>query len=88
MLKRGIGVGLLFVAGHAYSAGEIIVNTTADEVKNDNLCSLREAIEYINQGMLFRKKLLMFFSQLAFIIHHFFAHYIYSDSINCLELPN
>lgn len=51
MLKRGIGVGLLFVAGHAYSAGEIIVNTTADEVKNDNLCSLREAIEYINQGM-------------------------------------
>ena len=51
MLKRGIGVGLLCISGHAYCAGEIIVNTTADEVKQDNLCSLREAIEYINQGM-------------------------------------
>lgn len=46
MLKRGIGIGLLCVAGHAYS-DSINVTTTVDEIKNDDLCSLREAIEYI-----------------------------------------
>ena len=50
MLKRGIGLGLLCITGHVYSAN-ITVNTTEDVVKADNQCSLREAITYINQGM-------------------------------------
>ncbi len=50
MLKRGISLGLLCITGHAYSAN-ITVNTTEDVVKADAQCSLREAIEYINQGM-------------------------------------
>ncbi|OTG73282.1 rhombotarget A [Acinetobacter sp. ANC 4169] len=47
MLKRSIGIGMLCVAGHAYSA-DIIVNTTEDVKKDDKECSLREAIEYVN----------------------------------------
>lgn len=50
MLKQGIGLGLLCIAGHAFSAN-IIVTTTDDVVKDDSQCSLREAIEYVNQGM-------------------------------------
>lgn len=50
MLKRGLGIGLLCIAGHAY-CDNITVNTTTDDVKDDNLCSLREAVEYVNQGM-------------------------------------
>ncbi|OTG83490.1 rhombotarget A [Acinetobacter sp. ANC 5054] len=50
MLKQSIGVGMLLVAGHAFSA-EITVTTTEDIVKDDKECSLREAIEYINNGM-------------------------------------
>ena len=50
MLKRGIGLGLLCISGHAFSAN-IAVTTTEDVVKADDQCSLREAIEYINQGM-------------------------------------
>lgn len=50
MLKRGIGLGLLCISGHAFSAN-ITVTTTEDVVKADDQCSLREAIEYINQGM-------------------------------------
>ena len=50
MLKRSIGIGMLCVAGHAYSA-DIIVNTTEDITKDDKECSLREAIEYVNRGM-------------------------------------
>ena len=50
MLKRGIGLGLLCITGHAFSAN-ITVTTTEDVVKADDQCSLREAIEYINQGM-------------------------------------
>ena len=50
MLKRGIGLGLLCIAGHAYSAN-ITVTTTEDVVKADDQCSLREAIAYVNQGM-------------------------------------
>ena len=49
MLKRGIGIGLLCVAGHAYS-DSISVTTTADEVKDDQYCSLREAVEYVKRG--------------------------------------
>ena len=50
MLKRGIGLGLLCITGHAFSAS-ITVTTTEDVVKADDQCSLREAVEYINQGM-------------------------------------
>lgn len=50
MLKRGISLGLLCITGHVYSAN-ITVNTTEDVVKADAQCSLREAIEYVNQGM-------------------------------------
>ena len=50
MLKKSIGVATLFMASHAYS-DNIKVTTTADIVKNDTECSLREAIDYINQCM-------------------------------------
>lgn len=50
MLKRGIGIGMLCLAGQAYSA-EIKVTITEDITKDDTECSLREAIEYINKGM-------------------------------------
>jgi rhombotarget A family protien len=50
MLKRGIGLVLLCMASHVYSAN-IIVTTTEDVVANDNECSLREAIEYVNKGL-------------------------------------
>lgn len=50
MLKRSIGLGVLCVAGHAYSA-DIILTTTEDIVKDDKECSLREAIAYVNQEM-------------------------------------
>ena len=49
MLKRGIGLGLLCVAGHAYR-DNILVTTTEDIVKDDKQCSLREAVEYVNQN--------------------------------------
>lgn len=47
MLKQSIGIGMLFFAGHAYSA-EIAVTTTEDIVKDDKECSLREAVDYLN----------------------------------------
>ena len=50
MLKQSIGVGMLCLAGHAYSAN-ISVTTTEDVVKDDQECSLREAVSYINQDM-------------------------------------
>ncbi|NHB58474.1 rhombotarget A [Acinetobacter sp. 194] len=50
MLKQGIGLVLLCMAGHAFCAN-INVTTTLDEVKGDDQCSLREAIEYVNQGL-------------------------------------
>lgn len=43
MLKQSIGVGMLCLAGHAYSAN-ISVTTTEDVVKDDQECSLREAV--------------------------------------------
>lgn len=49
MLKRAFGLVLLFTTGHAFCA-DIVVNTTEDIIKNDQQCSLREAVEYINQG--------------------------------------
>lgn len=51
MLKRTIGLGLLCMASHAYSAN-IVVNTTEDEFDDktpNSTCSLREAIELINR---------------------------------------
>lgn len=50
MLKKSMGIGLLLVAGQAYSA-DITVTTTEDVIKDDTECSLREAIEYINRGL-------------------------------------
>lgn len=50
MLKKSIGLGLLLIAGQTYSA-DITVTTTEDMVKDDDQCSLREAIEYINLGL-------------------------------------
>jgi rhombotarget A family protien len=50
MLKKSIGIGLLLVAGQTYSA-DITVTTTEDVSKDDDQCSLREAIEYINRGL-------------------------------------
>jgi rhombotarget A family protien len=50
MLKKSIGMALLCMAGHAYSA-DITVTTTEDIVKDDEECSLREAIEYVNLGL-------------------------------------
>lgn len=55
MLKRGMaliifGVSGLCGIGNTFAA-EIIVTTTDDVVKADSECSLREAIEYVNQGM-------------------------------------
>lgn len=50
MLKRSIVLGLCCVSAQLYSA-PIYVTTTEDSVAADQQCSLREAIEYINQGM-------------------------------------
>lgn len=50
MLKQGIALLLCGIAGQAWSAN-IIVTTTEDVVKADNECSLREAVEYVNQGL-------------------------------------
>lgn len=50
MLKKGIILGLCCVSAQLYSA-PIYVTTTEDSVAADQQCSLREAIEYINQGM-------------------------------------
>lgn len=50
MLKKSLGIGLLCIMGHAYGA-DIVVTTTEDIVKDDKECSLREAIEYVNRGL-------------------------------------
>jgi len=50
MLKQSIGMGLLCIAGQAFSA-DIIVTTTLDNDVDDKECSLREAIHYVNIGM-------------------------------------
>ena len=52
MLKQSIGIGMLFIAGHAYSSN-IIVTTTADTKADDQQCSLREAIEYRTYALSF-----------------------------------
>lgn len=49
MLKQSISLVLLCFAGQTFAA-DIIVNTTEDVTAADDKCSLREAIEYINQG--------------------------------------
>ena len=49
MLKQSISLAMLCFAGHAFAA-DIVVNITDDVVAADGKCSLREAIEYINQG--------------------------------------
>lgn len=47
MLKRSIAFALLAVAGHAYSA-DIQVTSLIDEDKDDTLCTLREAVQFLN----------------------------------------
>ena len=46
MLKKSIGIGLLCLTGQAYAS--ISVTTTQDIVADDQQCSLREAVTYIN----------------------------------------
>lgn len=50
MLNKGIGLVLLCLTSHAFSAN-VVVTTTEDSVKADDQCSLREAIDYINKGL-------------------------------------
>lgn len=47
MLKRTLACALFAITGHAYSA-DIFVTTLVDEDKNDSVCSLREAIFFLN----------------------------------------
>ncbi|QIT17022.1 rhombotarget A [Acinetobacter pittii] len=47
MLKRSIAFALLAAAGHAYSA-DIQVTTTTDEDVDNTVCSLREAVKFLN----------------------------------------
>ena len=48
MLKRTLACALFAITGHAYSA-DIQVTTLVDEDKDDAVCSLREAVEFINK---------------------------------------
>lgn len=52
MLKRTIGLSLLCMAGHAYSANLIVTTTEDENGTNPDACSLREAIALINSGKL------------------------------------
>lgn len=47
MLRRSIAFTLFAIAGHTYSA-DITVTTLVDEDKNDSVCSLREAVFFLN----------------------------------------
>ncbi|EPG38386.1 rhombotarget A [Acinetobacter colistiniresistens] len=48
MLKRMLACALFTVTGYAYSA-DIQVTTLVDEDKDDAVCSLREAVEFLNK---------------------------------------
>ena len=48
MLKRTLACALFAVTGHVYSA-DIQVTTLVDEDKDDTVCSLREAVEFLNK---------------------------------------
>ena len=48
MLKRTLACALFAITGHAYSA-DIQVTTLVDEDKDDGVCSLREAVEFLNK---------------------------------------
>lgn len=47
MLKRTLACALFAITGHVYSA-DIQVTTLVDEDKDDTVCSLREAVEFLN----------------------------------------
>lgn len=47
MLKKSIGIGLM--AWSAQSFANIQITTTDDIVKDDGICSLREAVTYVNE---------------------------------------
>ena len=48
MLKRTLACALFAITGHVYSA-DIEVTTLVDEDKDDTVCSLREAVEFLNK---------------------------------------
>lgn len=48
MLKRIVGLGLLCMAGHAYSANISVTTTDDQDNVDDGKCSLREAINFVN----------------------------------------
>lgn len=48
MLKRTLACALFAITGHVYSA-DIQVTTLVDEDKDDTVCSLREAVEFLNK---------------------------------------
>lgn len=54
MLKRSMSVGLLCLTGQVYA--NISITTTEDIVKDDDVCSLREAITYVNDYLSDPKK--------------------------------
>ena len=47
MLKRTLACTLFAITGHVYSA-DIQVTTLVDEDKDDTVCSLREAVTFLN----------------------------------------
>jgi CSLREA domain-containing protein len=47
MLKRTLACALFAITGHVYSA-DIQVTTLVDEDKDDTVCSLREAVTFLN----------------------------------------
>ncbi len=48
MLKRTLACALFAITGHVYAA-DIQVTTLVDEDKDDTVCSLREAVEFLNK---------------------------------------
>ena len=46
MLKKSIGIGLMALSAQSFA--NIQVTTTDDTVKDDSVCSLREAVTYVN----------------------------------------
>ena len=48
MFGRTLAFTLFAVIGHAYAA-DIQVTTLVDEDQNDHVCSLREAVEFLNK---------------------------------------
>ena len=67
MLKRTLACALFAVTGHVYSA-DIQVTTLVDEDKDDTVCSLREAVEFLNKLNL---SVTLFFNQFKTILKEY-----------------